>query len=80
MRSHKEDRRISRILVNNFNYWKNCPPYWRIRVAENDDYTYVICCEWRSDYVDQTLKWFDDSREAKSFVLMNIGINLFNNK
>lgn len=80
MRSCKEDRRIARILVNNFGSWRSCPPYWKIRVAQSDNYAYAGYCEQRFDYADWTLQWFNDSREAKKFVLRHIGINLFDNK
>ena len=79
MRSSKEDRKVARILVKDFNSWKSCPPYWRIRVAETETYNYAIYCEWRSDYADWTLQWFSDVHEAKCFVLRHLGINLFNN-
>ena len=79
MKTFKESRRIARILVKNFNSWKSCPPYWRIRVAETGTYSYASYCEWRSDYADWTLKWFNDVQEAKMFVLKHLGINLFNN-
>ena len=80
MCSCKEDRRIARILVKDFNYWRNCPSYRKIRVAQNDSYMYASPCEQRFDYADQTLEWFDNSKEAKRFVLKHIGINLFDNK